>query len=86
METLFDPNLGQSIHLEIPFNQILEITSEEKGWGMLLKVKQNLEDKSKVHKFFLVKGWVKYLAKEPMGFHKIDWKPLIDLVKAAQFL
>jgi hypothetical protein len=67
-------------NLEVPFSQILEIISEEKGWGTLLKVKQNLGDKSKVHRFSMVKGWVKYPAKEPMGFHKMDWSPLIDLV------
>ena len=68
-------------NLEIPFSQILDITVEEKGWGTLLKVKQNLGDKSKVHKFSMVKGWVRYPAKEPMGFHKMDWTPLINLVK-----
>jgi hypothetical protein len=70
-------------NLEIPFSQILDITVEEKDWGTLLKVKQNMGDKSKVHKFSMVKGWVRYPAKEPMGFHKMDWTPLINLVKTA---
>jgi hypothetical protein len=70
-------------NLEILFSEILDITTEEKSWGTLLKVKQNLGDKSKEHKFSMVKGWIKYPAKEPMGFHKMDWTPLINLVKAA---
>jgi hypothetical protein len=70
-------------NVEIPFSQILDITSEEKRWGTLLKVKENLGDKSKIRKFSIVKGWVKYPAKEPMGFQKMDWTPLIDLVKTA---
>jgi len=68
-------------NLEIPFSQIMDITSEEKDWGTLLKVKINMGDKSTTRKFSIVKGWVKYPAKDPMGFRKMDWTPLINLVK-----
>lgn len=70
-------------NLEIPYSQILDITSEEKRWGTVLKVKVNLGDKSKLYKFSVVKGWVKYPAKDPLGFHRMDWSPLISLVKTA---
>jgi hypothetical protein len=70
-------------NLEIPFSQIMDIISEEKDWGTLLKMKVNLGDKSKIHKFSIVKGWVKYPAKDPMGFQKMDWSPLINLVKTS---
>jgi hypothetical protein len=70
-------------NLELPFNQILDITSEEKDWGTLLNVKVNLGDKTKIHKFSIVKGWVKYPAKDPMGFQKMDWAPLINLLKTS---
>ncbi len=70
-------------NLEIPYSQILDISSEEKRWGTVLKVKVNLGDKSKMYKFSVVKGWVKYPAKDPLGFHRMDWNPLISLVKTA---
>lgn len=70
-------------NLEIPFSQILDITSEDKRWGTLLKVKINLGATSKVHKFSIVKGWVKYPAKDPLEFQRMDWSPLISLVKTA---
>jgi hypothetical protein len=70
-------------NLEIPYSQILDISSEEKRWGTVLKVKVNLGDKSKTYKFSVVKGWVKYPAKDPLGFHRMDWSPLISLVKTA---
>jgi hypothetical protein len=70
-------------NLEIPFSQIMDITSEGKRWGTLLKVKVNLGDKSKIYKFSIVKGWVKYPAKDPIGFQKMDWTPLINLVKTS---
>ena len=47
---------------EIVFSQILDITSEEKRWGTLLKVKVKMVDKSKTTSFQLL-GWVKYPAK-----------------------
>ncbi len=70
-------------NVEIPFSQILDITSEEKRWGTLLKVKVNLGDKSKVRKFSIVKGWVKYPAKDPLEFQHMNWSPLINLVKTS---
>lgn len=68
-------------NLEIPFSQVLDLTSEEKRWGTLLKVKMNLGDKSKLYKFSIVKAWVKYPAKDPLGFQRMNWSPLINLVK-----
>jgi hypothetical protein len=69
-------------NLEIPYSQILDIVSEEKRWGTVLKVKVNLGDNSKTYKFSVVKGWVKYPAKDPLGFYRMNWSPLISLVKA----
>jgi hypothetical protein len=66
-------------NLDIPFSQIFDITSEEKRWGTLLKVKINLGIKSKTYKFSIVKGWVKYPLKDPVEFQHIDWLPLINL-------
>lgn len=68
-------------NLQIPFVQILDVLSEEKDWGTLLKVKTNLGYKAKVFKFSIVKGWVKYPVKDPLEFQRMDWRPLISLVK-----
>jgi hypothetical protein len=70
-------------NLQIPFSQILDILSEEKDWGTRLKVKMNLGYKAKIFKFSIVKGWVKYPAKDPLGFQRMDWGPLISLVKSS---
>ncbi len=68
-------------NLQIPFVQIVDVISEEKDWGTLLKVKTNLGYKAKVFKFSIVKGWVKYPVKDPLEFQRMDWRPLISLVK-----
>ena len=70
-------------NLEIPFRQILDITQQEKRWGTLLKVNANLIDKSKIYKFSIVKGWVKYPLKDPIEFQHMDWTDLIDLFKTS---
>ena len=70
-------------NIEVPYRQVMDVATEEKRWGTLLKVKVNLGDKTKTMKFSIVKGWVKYPAKDPMGFQRMDWSPLVSLVKAA---
>ena len=70
-------------NLEIPFRQILDITQHKKRWGTLLKVNANFIDKSKIYKFSIVKGWVKYPLKDPIEFQRMDWTDLIDLFKTS---
>lgn len=67
-------------NLEVPYRQIMDITPEEKRWGTLLKVKINLGEKTKTMKFSIVRGWVKYPAKDTIEFQKMDWSPLLELV------
>jgi hypothetical protein len=75
-----DDDLKKSAeNYDIPFNQILDITSEEKRWGTLLKIKINLGIKSKTYKFSIVKGWVKYPLKDPVEFQHVNWFPVINL-------
>jgi hypothetical protein len=70
-------------NLDIPFRQILDITQQEKRWGTLLKINVNLIDKSKIYKFSIVKGWVKYPLKDPIEFQRMDWTNLINLFKTS---
>lgn len=70
-------------NLEVPFRQIMDIQAEEKRWGTLLKVKINLGETSKLVKFSVVKGWVTYPAKDPLEFQRMDWSPLVNLVKTS---
>jgi hypothetical protein len=65
-------------NMDIPFNKILNISSEEKRWGTRLKIIFNLGDKLKTYKFSVVKGWVKYPAKDPLEFQRMNWNPLIN--------
>ena len=80
-----DDDLKKSTeNYDIPFNQILDITSEEKRWGTLLKIKINLGIKSKTYNFSIVKGWVKYPLKDPVEFQHVNWFPVINLFKESK--
>lgn len=80
-----DDDLKKSAeNYDIPFNQILDITSEDKRWGALLKIKINLGIKSKTYRFSIVKGWVKYPLKDPVEFQHVNWFPIINLFKESK--
>ena len=80
-----DDDLKKSAeNYDIPFNQILDITSEEKRWGTLLTIKINLGIKSKTYKFSIVKGWVKYPLKDPVEFQHVNWFSIINLFKESK--
>jgi hypothetical protein len=84
IKNLDDDLKKSSENYDIPFNQILDITSEEKRWGTLLKIKINLGIKSKTYKFSIVKGWVKYPLKDPVEFQHVNWFPVINLFKESK--
>ena len=68
-------------NIVFPFSQISDMYFLEKGWGTELKIKANIENKQKNYNFAIVKGWVKYPAKDPLQFQHVDWNPIITLYK-----
>jgi hypothetical protein len=72
-------------NLEIPYDRILDILTEEKRWGTLLKIRFSFEGKLETYMFSVVKGWVKYPLKDPIEFQRIDWNPLIKIFKCLNF-
>jgi hypothetical protein len=68
-------------NIVFPFSQISDMYFLEKRWGTELKIKANIENKHKNYNFAIVKGWVKYPAKDPLQFQHVDWNPIITLYK-----
>ncbi|HEY7696749.1 MAG TPA: hypothetical protein VH797_11685 [Nitrososphaeraceae archaeon] len=68
-------------NIVFPFSQILDMYFVEKRWGTELKIKTNIENKQKNYNFAIVKGWVKYPAKDPLQFQHVDWNPIITLYR-----
>ena len=75
-------DLENKKNLEIPFSSVLKVSSEEKAWGSVL----NLEfldgySKKKSFQFSIVQDWVKYPAKDPIKYMKVDWQPVEQFIK-----
>ena len=68
-------------NIVFPFARISDMYFLEKRWGSELKFKANIEQKEKNYSFAIVKGWVKYPAKDPVQFQHVDWNPVIALYK-----
>ena len=77
-------DLQNEKNMEISHDQILNASSEEKSWGSILKLEINKGDKTKKYQFSIVSGWVKYPAKDPIKFMKVDWTPFVDYIKSRQ--
>jgi hypothetical protein len=79
-------DLQNKKNMEIPFDQIVNVSSEEKSWASVLNLEIKTENKIKKYRFSIVSGWVKYPAKDPVKFIKVDWVPFVDYIKNKQRL
>ena len=77
-------DLRTSKNLEVDFDNILSIDGEEKSWGSVLNVELIEGGKVKKYQFSVVLDWVKYPAKDPIKYMKVDWSPLVKYVKERQ--
>ena len=71
---------------EVTFNNILEISAEEKQWGNVLKMKIIEDEKKKEYQFSIVRDWVQYPLKDPTSFLKVDWEPFVEFIKSKQIV
>ena len=71
---------------EVTFNNILEISAEEKQWGNVLKMKIIEDEKKKEYQYSIVRDWVQYPLKDPTSFLKVNWSPFVEFVKSRQII
>ncbi len=80
-ENLVDDLLDDR-NIEIPYECIMDITYEEKAWGSVLEIEyQKDKGKKEKHSYTIAQDWVKYPAKEPTKYMKVDWGPFVEFVK-----
>jgi hypothetical protein len=77
-------DLENNANLEISFDRILKVDSEEKPWAPVLKIEINMGDKTTKYHFSIVGGWVKYPLKDPVTYIKVDWTPFVEYIKNKQ--
>ena len=71
---------------EIHFNDILNISFEEKVWGSVLFLEILEGGKKRKYQFSIVQDWVKYPLSAPTKYMKVDWSGFVKYIKDKQLV
>ena len=71
---------------EIRFNNILDISFQEKVWGSVLFLEVLEDTKKKKYQFSIVQDWVKYPLSAPTKYMKVDWSGFVKYIKDRQLI
>ena len=71
---------------EICFNNILDVSFEEKVWGSVLFLEILEDDKERKYQFSIVQDWVKYPLSAPTKYMKVDWSRFVKYIKDKQLV
>jgi hypothetical protein len=82
-EQLMD-DLENEKNVELAFDDISSINYEEKNWGSVLQLEYEKNEKQEKFQYAIAQDWVKYPAKEPTKYMKVDWKPFVQYIKDRQ--
>ncbi|MBL7002064.1 MAG: hypothetical protein ISR80_04840 [Nitrosopumilus sp.] len=77
-------DLEDSRNIELAFDDISSISFEEKVWGSALLLEYEKNGKKEKFRYAIAQDWVKYPAKEPTKYMKVDWKPFVQYIKDRQ--
>ena len=69
---------------ELSFDDIINISFEEKTWGSVLQLEYEKDEKREKFQYSIAQDWVKYPAKEPTKYMKVDWTPFVQYIKDRQ--
>ncbi|RMW38266.1 MAG: hypothetical protein EA447_03730 [Nitrosopumilus sp.] len=69
---------------ELSFDDISHISFEEKTWGSVLQLEYEKDGKKEKFQYSIAQDWVKYPAKEPTKYMKVDWEPFVQYIKDRQ--
>ena len=71
-------------NIQLSFDDILNITHEEKEWGSILLLEYEKDGKLQKYQYSIAQDWVKYPVKEPTKYMKVDWEPFVQYIKDRQ--
>ena len=71
-------------NIQMSFDDILNISYEEKEWGSILLVEYKKDGKQQKYQYSIAQDWVKYPVKEPTKYMKVDWEPFVQYIKDRQ--
>jgi hypothetical protein len=71
-------------NIEVNFDDISSISFTEKDWGSSLQLEYQKGEKDEKFQYSIAQNWVKYPAKEPTKYMKVDWEPFVQYIKDRQ--
>ena len=71
---------------EVSFDDITKIEHKEEAWGSVLNIEYTKNGEKEKFQFSVVQGWVKYPAKDPLKYLRVDWEPFVQYIKDHQKL
>ena len=71
-------------NVELAFDEISSISCEDKTWGGVLQLEYTKNGKEEKFQYSIAQDWVKYPAKEPTKYMKVDWEPFVQFIKDRQ--
>ena len=77
-------DVEDSRNVELSFDDITSISYEQKDWGSVLQLEYVKDGKQEKFQYAIAQDWVKYPAKEPTKYMKVDWKPFVEYIKERQ--
>ena len=77
-------DLEDDRNVELAFDDISRINFEEKDWGSILQLEYEKEGKEEKFQYSIAQDWVKYPAKEPTKYMKVNWEPFVQYIKNRQ--
>jgi hypothetical protein len=79
-------DLENEKNTEISFDDITKIEHKEEVWGSALNIEYTKNGQKEKFQFSVVQGWVKYPAKDPVKYLRVDWGPFVQYIKDQQKL
>ncbi len=77
-------DLENEKNIELVFDDISKISFEEKVWGSALYLEYEQDGKEEKFQYAIAQDWVKYPAKEPTKYMKVNWEPFVQYIKDRQ--
>lgn len=78
-------NLVEDVKTEknvvLNFDDIMDISWDEKPWGSVLDMEYRGRGGIEKHQYSIVQSWVKYPAKDPTKFMRVDWEPFVRYIR-----
>lgn len=86
-EESFGTDVQDERNVVLSFDDILDISHEDKVWGSALYIEyrgRGGDGRAEKHQYAVVQDWVKYPAKDPTKFMRVDWGPFVKYIKDRQ--